>query len=300
MQRIFLYAAVLLLFVSCTRRADMSFEPEWIESGIEINDNYADVFWFCGTLVNEAKDSLGNSEYRIRQTEDQKNIFKDVALRTRESLFLDSLNFFSPYYHQFTMESLSLPKERFESLCKDIADEAYNTFHYYMENLNNGRPYVLAGLSQGGMLVLEVLKRMTDAEYANMVAAYSLGYGISSEDLKNKHIIPAKGKFDKGVTISFNSVVSTEGIWSFVQNNTEAIINPVNWTTDCTPATFIRRTDTLTVHIDSLYKVLIVEGLSDSRRMPMDEPWVQDNLHFLEASIYAPLIQRNILDRVYR
>jgi len=296
------YLVFLLLATACNSQntAVTPVVPEWIETGEPINENYADVFWLCGTLIDEAKDSLGNTEYIIRQTDEQKAVFKEVALSTRKAMLSDSLNFFAPYYHQFTMNSIGLPKKQRDSLFNIVADEVYSTFHYYMENLNEGRPYVLTGLSQGGMLVLELLKRMSDEEYSGMVAAYSFGYGISPEDLKCERIKPAQGEYDRGVTISFNSVISPDGIWPYVYNDTQAIINPVNWVTDSTPASFERRGETLTVSIDPQYKVLIVEGLSDPRRMPFDEPWVQNSLHNLEVSLYSAPVKRNILERVYR
>jgi hypothetical protein len=58
------------------------------------------------------------------------------------------------------------------------------------------------------MLVLDLLKHMTDEQYNRMVAAYAIGYRITEEDCKNKHICPAKGETETGVTISFNSALT--------------------------------------------------------------------------------------------
>jgi len=286
--------------MSCTNSE--TYVPEWIETGNEINENYADVFWICGTLIPSVQDADGHPVYRIGQTPEQQAIFTKTALNTRDAIFPDSLNFFSPLYHQFTLQSIELPAETFDSLYQAIADEAYAAFHYYMENLNNGRPYVLAGMSQGGMMVRGILKRMTDEEYSKMKVAYCMGFGLSGEDLTYSHIKPAEGEFDKGVTVSYNSVASHEGIWPLVLNDAQAIINPANWKTDHTPATFTAGADTVTVQIDSLYNVLMVKGLTpfDTSAMPINETWVKDNLHGADISLYNGYLRKNVLDRVYR
>jgi len=269
---------------------------DWVDTGREINENYADVIWFTGTLF----DSETDGEYRIRQTDEEKKVYLGPTLWARDNLFADSLNFFAPYYHQFTFSSLELPKESFDSLCEVIYDEAYASFHYYMENMNNGRPYVLAGMSQGAMVVDGILKRMTDDEYQKMVAAYMLGYGLSTEDLTCSHIKPATGALDKGVTISFNSVTSEKGIWPLVYNNSQAVINPVSWSTDTLPAVMFASGDTVTVKIDDDLKVLIVKGWTHHDTVDMKGSWVNDNLHLEDLIMYAPLVKRNVLDRIYR
>ena len=283
--------AVILLLTGCAKKN----ATEWVETGREVNENYADVIWFTGTLF----DNEADGEYRIRQTDEERKVYAGPTLWARDNLFPDSLNFFAPYYHQFTFSSLELCDEKFDSLCEEIYDEAYASFHYYMENMNNGRPFVLAGMSQGAMVVGGILKRMSDEEYSQMVAAYMLGFGLSAEDLTCEHIKPATGALDKGVTISFNSVVSEQGIWPLVYNNSRAVINPVTWTTDTMPATFVASGDTVSVRIDDELHVLMVEGWTHHTPMNMKGSWVDDNLHLEDLIMYTPLVQRNTLDRVY-
>lgn len=295
--RTLVFTAIVLLLAGCTKKEQAS-ALEWVDAGREVNENYADVIWFTGTLFDDATYEAGD-EYHIRQTDEEKEIYIGPTLWARDNLFPDSLNFFAPYYHQFTFSSLNLSEERFDSLCNVIYDEAYEAFLYYMENLNNGRPYILAGMSQGGMIVNGILKRMTDEEYSKMVATYSLGYGISAEDMTCNHIKPAQGATDKGVVVSINSVKSPDGIWPLVYNDANTVINPVSWTTDTIPATFIAMGDTVTVSIDDSLNVLMVKGWKHHTPMNMEGSWVENNLHLEDLIMYAPLIQRNVLDRVY-
>jgi len=150
------------------------------------------------------------------------------------------------------------------------------------------------------MMVRSVLKRMSDDEHTNFVAAYSIGYGVSLSDMIYRFVRPAKGATDKGVIVSFNSVQSPKGIWPFVLNNSYAVINPVTWKTDGTTGHFVYKGDSLTVRIDPRNKVLTVKGLTEHELMPFDEEWVKENLHPDEIRLYAPYLRKNVLDRVYR
>lgn len=144
----------------------------------------------------------------------------------------------TPYYHQFTFESINLLTDSFQLEYRKVAEEACEAFDYYMAHMNQGRRFALVGFSQGGMLVLDVLRHMTGKQYARMVAAYAMGYRISTDDLKCRRIVPATDESTAGVTVSYNSVLNNSGIWPFVGGNAAAAINPVNWRTDSTTATF--------------------------------------------------------------
>ena len=177
-------------------------------------------------------------------------------------------------------------------------------FDYYMEHQNNGRRYALVGFSQGGMLVLDLLKHMTDEQYNRMVAAYAIGYRITEEDCKNNHIRPASGETETGVTVSFNSALSTDGLWPLVAEGAVICINPVNWKTDSTPATFTYENEEHTVSIDKQTNMLIVKtNRPKYYRKWNNNPAFQsakvhlDCLHHWDLLFYSDFIHDNILKR---
>lgn len=283
---------------------DYSSQSSWVNNLNEINPDFADVVWFTGTMFQEEKDENGKDLHHIFLTDAQKAHYAEITLMTKEMMYHDSLNFFAPFYHQFTLDLIDCPAEYMDSIYNVVADEAYAKFHYYMENMNNGRPYILAGMSQGGMMVRGVLKRMTDEEYSKMKAAYSLGFGLSEEDLQCKHIVPAEGQYDKGVTVSFNSVADVDGIWPLVRNNAVTCMNPVNWKTDSTPAEFEFNGMKLTAHIDPAYNLIFVDNFDFSKYPSVPGfdkyDWFKTNLHIFDIPLYAPFLRQNTLDRAYR
>jgi hypothetical protein len=114
---------------------------------------------------------------------------------------------------------------------------------YYFKNYNEGRPFVIAGHSQGSAILRFVLKdyfKKHPAYYERMVAAYAIGYSITKDDLEaNPHMKFATGETDTGVIISWHA----EGPKNAEVNAPSAVllpngisINPLNWKRDDTYA----------------------------------------------------------------
>ena len=64
--------------------------------------------------------------------------------------------------------------------------DALNIFRYYMDNINDGRAYILACFSQGAMMVRAILGTLTDDEYRNMKAACMIGMGLTDSPKPRK------------------------------------------------------------------------------------------------------------------
>lgn len=276
-------------------------EEMWYDTGTEVDTSLADVFYILSTNVLSAVDSVtGEKSWTALLTEGDK-LWMSAELGYAKEMFGDSLNFFGPYYHQFTMESVTLPEEEFDEVFDDVSDEMFEAFNWYMENKNDGRSYILAGFSQGSMLVLELLKRMSDEQYSNMVAAYMIGYRLTEEDLAHPHVIAADDDDDKGETISFNSVMSPEDAWDLTSEDAATCINPLNWRTDATPAELEFNGDIAKVAVDTVNNLLIVTGLDEKEYIfpPLADFCEPGNLHHWDLLFYKKSIRENALLRAY-
>lgn len=279
-------------------------DSAWYHSNTPQSDDKIDLFYIVSTNVLSAEDENGNVAYQSQLTESDRKAF-DAEFKYVEKHFSQSdFNYFAPYYHQFTFETINLAPEKYQEVYASVSDEICQAFDYYMEHQNNGRRYALVGFSQGGMLVLDLLKHMTDEQYNRMVAAYALGYRITEEDCKNNHIRPASGETETGVTISFNSALSTDGIWPLVAEGAVTCINPVNWKTDSTPANFTYEGEEHTVSIDKETNMLIVKtNRPEYYRKWTNNPAFQsanvhlDCLHHWDLLFYSDFIHDNIMKR---
>jgi hypothetical protein len=166
------------------------------------------------------------------------------ALKTQATAFETTGNIYAPYYRQANaMKTLVLPEDqRWEVLRQDPARDVIAAFDYYINHYNNGRPFILAGHSQGANVMLFLLSEYMANHpevYSRMIAAYVTGYPVTAEFMAaNKHLKFAEGPDDTGVIISYNTqsprVVPGSNI--VVANNIGLVINPINWKRDETPA----------------------------------------------------------------
>ena len=179
-------------------------------------------------------------------------------------------------------------------------------FAHYLKHQNQGRPFVLAGFSQGALIALELMREMDDSTYARMVAAYIIGTNISQEMLDSvPRIRPAQRADDTGVTICYNSVRDAScTLWP----RSAVAINPVNWRTDSQEATLVteptplqpvaaQQKDTLTVHLDTASNLLFVSGYSATDYvLPLIGK--EGNYHSREIWLYRDQLRENIQQRV--
>ncbi len=161
--------------------------------------------------------------------------------------YADATNVFMPYYRQCGMTVMKRAWKETGNVDAAIEGMPYgdivDALDYYFEHLNGGRPFIIAGHSQGSAITKMVLKRYFKEHpdyYKRMVAAYPIGYAITHEELAaNPHLKFATGECDTGVIISYN----TEGPGNAAVNAETAVllpggisINPLNWKLDDTYA----------------------------------------------------------------
>ena len=155
----------------------------------------------------------------------------------------DSTNVFVPYYRQLNMAAASkMTSQELEAALGSIPKkDVFAALDYYFENLNGGRPFILAGHSQGSGIQRFVLAEYMKAhpEYQKrMIAAYLIGYSITKDYLKaNPHLKFTEKADDTGVIISWNTERSTNiGKKNIVVKPGAISINPLNWRRDETYA----------------------------------------------------------------
>lgn len=217
-----------------------------------------------------------------------------------DSFYSGRLNYFSPYYRQLSMQSWATEEMAMSRIPMAMSD-CVRSWDYYIRHLNHGRPFILAGFSQGAHALMEIMKRMPDSVASRMVAAYSIGYRVTREDTMScRHLRPAKGPTDTGVTVCFNSVKTPESEIQVVSGGNLFCINPVNWRTDTVSTPFVlygrKKNDTLSVRLDPKSRLLLVNGYKDDKPMPVIG--IPGNYHHLELKFYYPYIRQNMADRV--
>lgn len=158
-------------------------------------------------------------------------------------VFSETCNIYAPLYRQSDVSyAAGLDAVTFNSFMNfTSSQDPTASIDYYFKNLNKGRPFILAGHSQGSATLMKLLENYFSQhpEYLErMVAAYAVGFSVTKEFLdSHKYLKFAEGRDDTGVIISWN----TEGrgnkyVDNFVVEKGAISINPLNWKRDDTYA----------------------------------------------------------------
>lgn len=221
-----------------------------------------DTFYIYSTVYVDASFKEGAPDYA---TLDNLEMLLGVQGEyvTNASVYENSTNVFVPYYRQAGMRYAGEVSKKTGSLDAALSGISYDditaALDYYFEHFNQGRPFIIAGHSQGSAMTKYVLKdyfKDHPEYYERMVAAYVIGYSVTKDELEaNPHLKFATGESDTGVIISWN----TEGPKNVAENARNVVvlpnaisINPLNWKLDETYAPASENLGSLVLNKESI------------------------------------------------
>jgi hypothetical protein len=313
MNKIALYLTavpVMAIAVACSKDVVAAIPAEYVPAQpsyaatemwhIQRNDvgNGADVFYIPSTGEYDWQTADGVVSHYADTSNPQHLADMNIEMTAAADYMADGNNFYSPYYRHITLDSwATLNEDTISRRYRDVAWlDIQNAFNYFLEHYNASRPFILAGFSQGGKSVVELLKVMPEEVRQRMVAAYVLGYKVTPDDMAAAPwITAAKDSIDTGVTICYNSVSDVKYIKPVVSSPNVMCINPVNWRTDATPAIL---NDTITVTLNPDYNVLVLDGFDGSYLPNILNILNVGDYHGIEPWVYSDCLRRNFKQRV--
>ena len=240
---------------------DYSNTANWLVLPSSQDAKEVDVFFLYPTVYQQSgpSDPIVCSIDNPQMQSDAKAAFSRTA-----TAFDTVANIYAPFYEQAAIQVLSLPYDQQQSIVGgQPTSDAIAAFDYYIKHYNKGRPFVLAGHSQGSNIMINLLADYMDKNpdvYKRMIAAYVPGYSITPQYLQqNPELKFATGADDTGVIISYNTVAPTTQVPDPVVLPGAMVINPITWTTDQTPATAARNLGGIALDSNG-YAVLDAEG----------------------------------------
>ena len=302
MKRIF-WVLSLLLLVACKSEEFIPTAPDYEDPTCwytEWNDSTslgADVFYVVSTWEEDWKTEKGKTSHYadVWNPTHREHMATEIS-RIAAYMGPDN-NFYAPYYRHLTINSWVTRDEDLVNRRIGLAMEDVKTaFDNFQDKRDKSRPFVLAGFSQGGRAVVELLKYMSDKDFEQLVAAYVMGYKVTPKDtLECKRFHPAQGEKDLGVTICYNTVKDVKYIVPIISAPCAMCINPVNWHTDATPA---QLHDTVIVAVSPEHHVLVVEGYSGDEYPPYADFINVGDIHSCEPWLYQESLGKNIALRI--
>ena len=309
---LFAITTILLGLCSCqtkqTSGEPIPAEPDYQDSTqwyVSNRHSQADIFYIISTETGDYTLPDGRTCHYADTYADSLRAPLYGEMLGVDTLLSGQFNFYSPYYRQCSLQTFeddSLKSARMPLALNDVR----RAFKHYLEQMNGGRPFIMAGYSQGAALMLELLKEMDDDTFSRLIAAYAIGTTIETP---HRHIVPAKGSDDTGVTICYNSVRNASCTMKGWTHSSIAI-NPINWQTDSTSVTLItepsplkpvaeQQKDTMTIHLDKASGLLFVEGFT-AQDYILPLIGVEGNYHSREIWLYRQQLRENMALRAAR
>ena len=270
----------------------------WVTYSDDSAGDGADVFYIPSTWEFDYTAPDGRVSHYADPSLTQHRADMKIEIDGVAEYMLPGNRFYSPFYRHITLDTwATLNEDTINRRYKDVAFvDIQNAFNHFVSEREADRPFILAGFSQGGKSVVELLKILPEDLRGQMVAAYVMGYKITPEDMASASWIKAaQGADDTGVVISYNSVSDVQYVKPVVAAPTVMCINPVNWRTDATPAVL---DDTVTVTLSEPYKVLVVEGYDGSSLPNILDILNVGDYHGAAPWIYIKCLGENFKTRI--
>lgn len=273
----------------------------------------SDLFIVCPTVDLGAG---GNKNMSLADNEAKKNFYG--ALNMERGIYEQHCRMYAPYYRQAVLADYDLPANEAEPYFNLAYKDVRAAFVYYMQHENNGRPFVLAGFSQGAEMCLRLLKEFGNDDFVknNMVACYAIGWRFTPQEAAEyPYIQPAKCAYDLGKVIVFNSeapevtssAIVPEGLKTFS-------INPLTWScgsqkapktlnagacfTDYSGAV-VREVPQLTgCYIDSVRGTLKVTDVDKKEFVPGLPLFTEGVYHIYDYQFFYRNLQQNVNLRI--
>ena len=225
------------------------------------------------------------------------------------NVFNGAARVFAPRYRQAQIYAFLALEEGGNDALELAFTDIETAFEHYMMEFNNGRPYILAGHSQGALLTRWLLERKITGTplLERMVAAYPIGYPMKATELAESlpDIPVCASALQTGCLASWNTI--GDGYRPFEPTEGNVCVNPLTWTNDGKQGNFEDNDGALTRKSETLMKA-ISDARCDNGMLYVSEirTDVYDSLpnmgtgnhHLLDYALFWLDIRNNVTARV--
>jgi hypothetical protein len=212
-------------------------QPEnWLALPDDPDAHPVDVFWVYPTVLSDREHWL------MDPAAPESGPMAAPTLARQASVFEGQANVYAPLYRQMNLAGLALPEEQRNGLLEYGKKDVWRAFNHYLNHHNQGRPFILAGHSQGSNLLTLIAVENWGALAAEhqLVAAYLIGWSITGQDLKSNPTLAMCTSADQvNCFISYNTVADGCQKLAPTIKKGAIVTNPLTWTTsgEAAPAT---------------------------------------------------------------
>ena len=276
--------------------ADVQILPDIIDSQASAE---VDVFFVHPTTY-----VTGESWNQPLDHESSNRLTDEWVMRDQASVFNGCCKIYAPRYRQATLYSFQDGSGSGESALNLAYEDVRSAFRFFIQNYNQGRPFLVASHSQGSSHADRLLKEeiVSSNLFSRMVAAYVIGFSVDGSNN-----VPVCEKSDQvNCQVSWNA--STEDALIQLAESGDICVNPITWRTDSEVAPAADNLGSVTFSSEGA----IDQGLADatcqngslfvsevdSERYTNNMPFGPGNYHMHDYSFYYMNIRKNAEERI--
>ena len=160
------------------------------------------------------------------------HIIDTTAIRAQASAFNGSCKIYAPRYREGTLACFFDKKGNGKKALQLAYQDIRQAFQYYIKNYNKGRPFIIAGHSQGTYMAYQLMQEFIDTASLRkqLVAAYLVGYKIKKDFFEN--LQPCDSAIQTGCYVTWNTVKEGGENSALSKFFSGVCINPLSWKPD--------------------------------------------------------------------
>ena len=231
-------ALALLLGCAAAETPEETWEPmdfsdpqNWVYFSAEDGETAADVFFIAPSAFGGKE---GSYLMNLSNEKGRNNFIGTINME--KGIYDQGTRFYAPFYREVGYNVYTLPEEEAEQLKQSAYADVKDAFSWYMDHMNGGRPFVLAGFSEGAEMAIRLMKDCFAEEtlQKQLIACYAIGWRLTEEETEKwPQLRPAQGATDTGVIVLFNTEAEEVKESAFIPAGMKTLsINPLNWKTD--------------------------------------------------------------------
>ena len=242
---------------------------------------------------------------------------RDAAMemvKTQASVFTGKANIYAPMYRQLNLSALTMDDTLIAPLHALSHNDVWRALTYYLKYENKGRPFFLAGHSQGSLILTDLLLEhwgSTGAEN-RFVAALLIGWSLTPDELKtNSFVRMCESSSQTGCVISYNTMAKGLQSLSPTLKKNALAVNPLSWSIDGAfipaekniGATFFDKDGTVKTY-PHFTSAQIVDGALIVQPTSLDLVTVKGGhfpegvYHAFDYNLFYENLKENILERI--
>ena len=270
-----------------------------LSNGHPVTD--VDVFFLHPTIYfGKAKSWNGDlHDQELNEETDNSTILHQA------SIFNAAGRVFAPRYRQAHLKAFYTKDRKSAAEALDLAyADIAKAFQYYLDHWNQGRPIIIAAHSQGSRHAVRLLKEFFDhsALREKLVVAYIVGWPVAVDEFDNIPLCQTPEQ--TACFCSWRTVKHGFYPKGFPKGDSIAVVNPLTWTTEPSPAGLDLNEGTVLKKFN-----LVKPGLADAQisngflwahkpRFPGSFLLMKRNYHIADYNFYYANVRQNALERV--